>query len=207
MIKVLIFSDHSIFRNALLSRMGKCDEIEVLDEVEINHTLVERTEEVHPDFILMSINVTTLNGIDATAFFKEKFPHARLVIISMHDDKEYTFSVLQPGASYYLLKDELAEQLNTALKAVYNSGVHYRQLIADRILRRDLLEDKIILTSREQAVLDLIANGLNNKQAARKLDISVRTIESHRRNIKGKLNITTTNGLIRYAIESELTSR
>ena len=103
MIKVLIFDDNSIFRTAVVSRIDKCDEIEVLDEIKINHPITERTDEVQPDFILMGINVPTRNDTDAANFFREKYPSVPLVFISMHDDKEYTFSVLQPGTLSIIL--------------------------------------------------------------------------------------------------------
>ena len=121
----------------------------------------------------------------------------------MHDDKEYVTSVIDAGARGYVLKSASAEEMLTAIKAVYQGGIYYSPSIVDVLRKKPELTSNV-LTDREQVVLDLLAKGASNKDSAKTLNISTRTIETHRRNIKKKLGLNTTSALIRFAIDSEL---
>lgn len=199
-IRLLIVDDHPLVRDGLRLRLGSSSDIEVLGEAANGDQAITMTEELQPDLVLMDINMPVMNGIDAAEIFREKFPQIKLLVLSMHDDREYVMNVLQAGAKGYVLKSASSEEMHAAINAVHNGGIYYSPSIAEIIMSPED-EPNDTLTSREQTIMSMLAKGMSNKQMARKLDISVRTVETHRRNIKQKLDISTTSGLIRYAID------
>jgi len=152
----------------------------------------------------MDINMPELNGLDATEIFRERYPEIKLLILSMHDNREYITSALNSGAKGFVLKDVPSQEIVTAIRSVHQGGTYFSSGVSDILLNN--LDDSSAspLTTREQTILVLLAQGQSNKHVARELDISVRTAETHRRNIKRKLKISTTAGLTKYAIENGL---
>jgi two-component system nitrate/nitrite response regulator NarL len=154
----------------------------------------------------MDINMPQINGIEALELFKEKLPSTRMLMLSMHDSREYISTSVMHGASGYILKDVATDEIVAAIEAVAGGGTYFSSGVYDVLMERnrDMAQ---ALTSREQSVLLMIAGGKSNRDTALTLEISERTVETHRKNIKRKLGIATTAGLTRYAIENGLIER
>ncbi len=203
-IKLVIVDDHPLVLDGLVSRLERSEQIEVIAQASNGEEAIKVVEQLMPDVVLMDINMPVMNGIEAAEIFKEKFSSVKLLVLSMHDDREYVMSMAQAGAKGYVLKSASADEMLMAIKAVHMGGIYFSPSIAQILTSKDNRRQDESLSSREQVVLALLASGMSNKEMARELDISVRTVETHRRNIKTKLDITTTPGLVRYAIDNGL---
>lgn len=204
-IKVLICDDHPLVLEGIRAVLETYDHIEVVGAVNSARAALSLAEVHKPDVVMMDINMPELSGLDAVELFRERFPHARLLMLSMHDSREYISTAVMYGASGYILKDVSTSEIIAAIEAVAANGTYFSSGVADALLRKEAKPDADIpLTTREQSVLLLLAGGKSNKDVAAHLDISVRTVETHRKNIKKKLGISTTAGLTRYAIDNGL---
>jgi DNA-binding NarL/FixJ family response regulator len=149
----------------------------------------------------MDINLRgSINGIDLTARFHASFPEIAVLILSMHDKTEYLMQSVQAGARGYVLKDAPGKDIVQAIETVISGGMYYSAALAQKLARP--MTPGQLLTARERQVLRHIANGESNKQIARELDLSVRTVETHRLNIKRKLDIDGQAELIKFAVEN-----
>ena len=202
-IRILIADDHPLVLDGIASCLEDFDHIEVIGKAKTGREALEKSEELRPDIVLLDINMPEVNGLDATALFRERFPDIKLLILSMHDNHEYISSAIRNGARGYVLKDVPSEEIVTAIEAVHMGGTYFSSGVSEILLSHGQDSKVGPLTSREQTILLLLADGKSNKHVARELDISVRTAEVHRRNIKRKLNINSTAGLTRYVIEHE----
>jgi two-component system NarL family response regulator len=155
----------------------------------------------------MDISMPKLNGIDASEVILEKLPETRILIFSMHENAEFVTSAMQAGAYGYILKNTSSEEVYKAIKAVAVGEKYYSSSIAQLLLESPPKPDNEKLTTREQVILSYIANGKSSKEIARILNISFRTIESHRRNIKFKLGIESLAEMVRYAVEHGLVEK
>lgn len=201
MIRVMLVDDHPLFREGVSARLSMSDEIILVGEAENGRQLLERLDELKPDVVLMDINMPEMNGMDVLEVMAEKESHAKFIILSMHDDKEYIIPVIRLGAYGYMLKDVSGDEMITAIKVVAKGERHFSQDIAAILAQQDAEKSESRLTNREQLILRLISLGYGNKKIAQELNNSVRTVETHKRNITKKLNINTTSGLVRYAIK------
>jgi len=204
MIKIILVDDHPLFREGIASRLNMHEGIDIIAEAENGKQLLEKLADAKPDIVMMDISMPEINGMDALEIVKEKFPEVRVIMLSMHDDKEYIVSVIRSGAEGYLLKDISGEEMIAAIQKVHEGGKYFSGEVAQILVQENTADAGDILTTREQLVLRLISHGNSNKSIASQLDISVRTVETHNRNIKQKLLIDTTSGLVRYAIEHRL---
>ena len=203
-IRLVIVDDHPLVLDGLVSRLERSQQVDVIGRASNGKEAIEVVEDVMPDVVLMDINMPVMNGIDAAEIFKEKFPTVKLLVLSMHDDREYVMNMARAGAKGYVLKSASADEMLMAIKAVNMGGIYYSPSIAEILMSVDQQSSDDTLSSREQVVLKLLAQGMSNKEMARELDISIRTVETHRRNIKLKLEISNTPGLVRYAIDHGL---
>lgn len=202
-IKTLIVDDHPLVRDGLAARINRSNEVTVIGEACDGEQALKLLEDLKPDVVLMDINMPNLNGIQTTEAILDLYPEILILVLSMHDDREYVSSVIDAGARGYVLKSASAEEMFNAIKAVYFGGIYYSPAIAASLAQKT--EDPVdSLTDREQVVLDMLAKGASNKECANTLGISARTVETHRRNIKQKLNLRSTPALIRFAIDSGL---
>ncbi len=205
--KVLLVENHAILRQGL-KRLLEDREIEVVGEAEDGRAGVELTEELSPDLVVMDISLPRLGGIEATRQIKKNHPEIKVVMLTIHSQESYVYKALEAGASAYLLKETAAEALLEAIDKVLRDEIYISSA-----LPRDILENykKMVssgknidefsrLTNREKEILQLIAEGLTSKEIADNLYISVKTVENHRANIKKKVDIHDTAGLVRYAI-------
>jgi|EP01034_Spumella_vulgaris_P042756 DNA-binding NarL/FixJ family response regulator len=198
-IKILLVDDHPLVRDGLRARLEAVPQFEVVAEAGGAQEALEQARHCTVDLVLMDINMRGGNGIEATARFSEQFPDIAVLILSMHDKLEYVSQAIQAGARGYVLKDAPGKDIVVAIETVMSGGIYYSAALARQLAKPQNLDAQ--LTSREHQVLLHIANGQSNKQIARDLDLSVRTVETHRLNIKRKLGIEGQAELIRYAVQ------
>lgn len=199
-VRVLIVDDHPMVAEGIQSILESYDDIEIAGILSNGREVIAQLEELAPDVILMDLNMPELGGLSATEIVLERRPDMHVVILTMHDNPEYIASALSHGAQGYLLKDVPTEEIKTAIDTVM-SGKRYLCTGAQGSLAPKDGAEREALTEREQTILLKLAQGRTNKDVAQALDISVRTVETHRKNIKRKLGISSTAGLTRYALE------
>ncbi|WP_171228129.1 response regulator transcription factor [Ruegeria sp. HKCCA4008] len=199
-IRVLIVDDHPMVAEGIQSILESYDEIQVVGTLGSGQAAVDQAVELAPDVILMDLNMPGLGGLSATEIILERLPETRILILSMHDSPEYISTALSHGAKGYVLKDVPTEEIKQAIDAVMR-GEQYLCTGASGSLKPKGDNVREALTGREQTILLELAQGKSNKEVAQTLDISVRTVETHRKNIKRKLGISSTAGLTRYALE------
>ena len=197
--KILLVDDHPLVRDGLRARLEAVAHFEVVAEAGSGDEALEQARRHSVDLVLMDINMRGGSGIDATARFKADFPAIAVLILSMHDKLEYVTQAMQAGARGYVLKDAPGKDIVVAIDTVMSGGIYYSAALARQLARPAAQDNQ--LTSREQEVLRHIANGESNKQIARALDLSVRTVETHRLNIKRKLGIEGQAELIKFAVQ------
>jgi DNA-binding NarL/FixJ family response regulator len=212
---VLIADDHKMMRAALRSLLEeKKGEYECVGEAEDGHRATIMANELHPDIVIMDVAMPNLNGIDATREIKAQLPDTKVIALSMHANRAYVLQVLEAGASAYLLKDSSFEQLTRALNAARNGEIYLSPDIAEaaaagtepgKSTQETILQSER-LTKRELQVLQLIADGKTTKEIAARLTISVKTVETHRKQVTEKLEIRSVAGLTKFCIREGLTS-
>jgi len=200
-IRVLLVDDHPLVLDGIRSRLEHIETIDVIGEAANGEEALAIASERHPDVVVMDINMPVLNGIDAAVRFRDELPNIKLLMLSMHDSREYITNVLKVGAKGYILKDVASDEMIAAIQAIYDGKTYYSSGVTDILLNESNTSTGVPLTDREKTILRLLAEGNSNKHVARELDISVRTVETHRRNIKRKLEVKTSAGLVKYAIE------
>jgi len=199
LIKVMIVDDHPMVAEGIQSILESYDDINVVGCLPNGRAAIGSVAELDPDVILMDLNMPEIGGLSATEILLERQPDTRIVILSMHDNPEYISSALSHGAMGYILKDVPTDEIKLAIDTVMR-GERYLCTGAQGSLEpKDAARES--LTEREQTILLQLAQGKSNKEVALTLDISVRTVETHRKNIKRKLGISSTAGLTRYAME------
>ncbi|MEM8592709.1 MAG: response regulator transcription factor [Pseudomonadota bacterium] len=199
-VRVLIVDDHPMVAEGIEAILDSYDDIEVVGVLGNGREAVEQVGRLLPDVILMDLNMPEVSGLAATEMILEDHPNVRILILSMHDSPEYISTALSHGALGYVLKDVPTEEIKHAIDAVM-AGQKYLCTGAEGAIDPHQAPDREPLTSREQTILLELAQGKSNKEVARALGISVRTVETHRKNIKRKLGISSTAGLTRYAME------
>ncbi len=200
-IRVLLVDDHPLVLDGIRSRLEQDDEIQIIAEGRNGEEALSLSAEYYPDVVLMDISMPVLNGIEAAERFASEQPRVKLLMLTMHDNREYITKVIKAGAKGYILKDVSSNEMVAAIKAVYQGKTYYSVGVTDILLNENASKE-VPLTEREKTILRLLAEGNSNKHVARELDISVRTVETHRRNIKRKLDVKTSAGLVKYAIEN-----
>jgi DNA-binding NarL/FixJ family response regulator len=174
-------------------------EISIVGEAGNAQDALKLAESLRPNLILVDVRLPDLSGIELTARLVDLVPDTRVMILSMYDNREYVLNAMRAGACGYVLKDAPSGEIIAAIKAVAAGGSFFSSAVATALLATG--DTSALLTEREREVLILLAQGENNKNIAIKLDVSVRTIEAHRLNLRRKLNIDTPAGITRYAIE------
>jgi len=208
-IRILLADDHTILRSGLVRLLGEESDIEVVGEAGNGREAVQKVQELHPDIVLMDIGMPVMNGMEATKQIKKRDQDVKILVLTMHDNEEYLFQVLQAGASGYVLKKAADEDLVNAIHVVYR-GDCFLYPSAAKMVVEDYL-DKLkhgqeptssfdTLTDREREILTLVAEGYTNREIAESLFISVKTVETHKANIMEKLNLHKRAELVRYAI-------
>ncbi len=207
-ITVMLADDHNLVRKGLIALLKKIPNISLLGEAEDGIAAVKLARDLVPDIVLIDIGMPKLNGIDATESIVENNSEVAVIILSMHNEKSYVCGALQAGAMGYLLKDSLVDELNMAIQTVYNGQFYLSPQIAHFVVSGFLDKTAVgnahrpasILTTREREVLQQLAEGGKNAEIGERLNISIKTVESHRRNIMEKLGLKRQVELIKYAL-------
>ncbi|MCX7565277.1 response regulator transcription factor [Sulfitobacter sp. F26169L] len=199
-LRIVIVDDHPMVAEGIQSILENYDDVEVVGTLPGARAMIDQLHTLNPDVILMDLNMPEMGGLSATEIVLEQRPGTRIVILSMHDSPEYISSALNHGAMGYLLKDVPTDEIKLAIDTVMR-GERYLCTGAQGSLTPKGGGVRETLTGREQTILLQLAQGQSNKEVALALDISVRTVETHRKNIKRKLGISSTAGLTRYALE------
>lgn len=211
-LRVLLADDHILVRAGLRKLLESMPDVEVVGEADDGLSLLQRAQELQPNLVLMDIAMPGLNGLEATARLTKALPEVRVIILSMHQNEEYVRQALRNGAVAYLLKDAAPLELELALKAVlrgetYLSPAVSRGIVSDYVQRLRADEQPgDALTPRQREVLQLVAEGHSTKEIARRLDLSVKTVDTHRSQLMKQLDIHEVAGLVRYAIRNGLIS-
>ena len=198
-IHILLVDDHPLVRDGLRARLESIVHFEVVAEAQNAAEAMHHAATKTIGLTLMDINLANVNGIELTKQFHAAYPAIAVLMLSMHDKAEYVLQAIQAGARGYVLKDAPSIDIITAIDTVMAGGIYYSERIAGQLSVP--LSPATLLTPRENEVLQSIATGKSNKHIARDLDLSVRTVETHRLNIKRKLGIEGQADLIRYALE------
>ena len=213
-ISLLLAEDHTIVRQGLQALLKQSDHIEVIGQAEDGQEAVRKTDELKPAVVLMDISMPILNGIEATRQIKKQHPGTKVLILSMHPNEEYIYAALNAGASGYILKQDAHLDLMTAIEVVAKDEVFLSPSVSTKVVKDYLHKaselapaDKLEkLTSRERQILQLIAEGKTNKQIAGLFFISVKTVETHKANLKEKLEVRTIADLVKYAVRKGIVS-
>ncbi|MFS1512816.1 response regulator [Chengkuizengella sp. SCS-71B] len=213
MTKILIVDDHAVVRTGLMMLLDANPHVEVIGEAAEGNEAIQKSLDLKPDVVLMDLSMPQgKDGLSATTELKKLMPETNILILTMHDDEEYLFRVIQAGASGYILKSAPHEELLNAIHCVA-SGSAYLYPSAIKTLMEEYLE-KVkqgenfdtfdLLSDREKEVLTWVAKGYANKDIGEQLNISVKTVETHKSKLMEKLNLRTRPELVKYALKKGL---
>lgn len=208
--RILIVDDHGVLRAGLAALLDSEADFEVVGEAEDGSQAVSQAAQLQPDVVLMDINLPDFNGIEATRRILEIVPAARILILTVHDDKSLLQEAVREGAAGYILKQAVKTELIHALHTIQKGDLYVDPALTRMLLSEDddspgSTKVETPLSPREIEVLQLIVQGYTNSQAGEILGISVRTVEFHRSNIMGKLQLSSRVELVRYAEQHNLT--
>ena len=209
MIRVLLADDHALVRAGIRSLLGAMAEVTVVGEAASGEEALELASRAQPDVVLMDIAMKGITGLEAAALMRERVPSVRVVILSMHSGEEYVLQALRAGAAGYLLKDAATGELELALRSVMRgeswlSPAVSRQVVEGYVQRTGGDATPEVLTARQREVLRMVAGGKSTKEIALLLNLSVKTVETHRAQIMDRLGIRDVAGLVRYALRTGL---
>lgn len=204
-IRVALVDDHSLVRDGIRALLSVMPQLDVVGEAENGAQAIEMVGRCQPDLLLMDIGLKDKNGLELTRQLGKQYPSLKILILSMYDNYEYVSESVRSGASGYVLKNAPSREIIAAIEAIISGGTFYSAEIAQRLATDPHTDNE--LTPRESQVLSKMVQGLNNKEMARELDISVRTVETHRLSIRRKLNIDKPAALVKYAIDHGIISR
>jgi DNA-binding NarL/FixJ family response regulator len=210
--RVMVADDHALVRAGISSLLSAMANVQVVGEAPNGREAVRMARELEPEVVLMDVSMPDLNGLEATTQLLRDRPRTKVVMLSMHTSPEYVFQALQAGAAGYVIKDSTPTELALALAAVqrgetYLSPSVSRHVVSDYVrLAGGNTGPGRPLSPRQREILQLIAEGMTSKEIARKLGLSVKTIETHRTQLMNHLDIHDVAGLVRYAIRTGLVS-
>lgn len=211
-ISVLVVDDHTLVREGIVSLLNAEPLVKVIGQAETGEEGVAKAIELRPDVVLMDISLPRLSGLEATARIKASHPAIKVLVLSMYDNDEYVIQVLKYGASGYVLKKAMAQELINAIKTICNGETYLYPSIATKLVNQVVRStekarvDQDPLTERENEILAYVAKGYTNKEIAEQLIFSNRTVQTHRANIMKKLGFHSTVELVKYAIQKGLVS-
>jgi DNA-binding NarL/FixJ family response regulator len=209
-IRVVLADDHKLMREGLRALLRSLDSVEVVAEAADGREALIAVKEHRPDVLVTDISMKGLNGLEATAHVTKSFPQVRVIILSIHSHEEYIWQALRAGAVGYVLKDSDSNELELAITSVARGEMYLTPAVSKRVIENYLrrpasyAESSDSLTSRHREILQLIAEGNTTKKIAAILNLSAKTVETHRTQLMERLDIHEVAGLVRYAIRHHL---
>lgn len=210
---VFVVDDHRLTREGLRSLIEHDSSLNLVGEASNGRDALRQVAKLKPDVVVMDLAMPDLNGIEATRQIHRDYPDIRILGLSMHADREYVRQVLEAGASGYVVKDSAFDELEKAVRTIMRGSIYLSPQVADIVVDEYLHQSQqnepniySQLSAREREILQLIAEGYTTKEIAAKLIVSVKTVETHRRNIMETLNLHSVAELTKYAVRSGLTS-
>jgi DNA-binding NarL/FixJ family response regulator len=209
-LKVLLVDDHALVREGIRSSLIRHPSITVLAEAENGAEAIRKSKQLQPDVVLMDLNMPEMNGLEATRRIRKECPRTRVIVLTVHDSKEYVFQLLKTGAHGYVLKDTSPEELVRAIESVSRGEAFFSPKVS-RIILQDYVQNDApakgsaqLLSEREKEVLLLISQGRTSKEIAMQLALSSRTVETYRVRIKRKLQARNIAEMIKHAREQQV---
>ncbi len=211
-IRLLLADDHKLFRDGLRSMLQAHKTLEIVGEASDGPSAVKLAIELRPDIVFMDVSMPDLNGIEATRKIVAEQPAIKIIMLSMHSDRRYITEALRSGARGYLLKDSAFDEVLSAIRDCMNGKIYLSTRIADIVINDYVSLARsadssafAILSAREREVLQLLAEGKSTKEIASQLNVSSKTVESHRKQLMDKLDMHSVAELTKYAIREGLT--
>ena len=204
-VRLVIVDDHPLVRDGLRARLSVVPGLEVIGEAASGDAALELAAALMPDLMLVDVGMRGMNGIELATQLRLRHPGIRVLMLSMHDNREYVLSAIRAGARGYELKESPTEEILSAISAVCAGGNYFSAQISNLVLRPGATNVPQ-LTAREHEVLLLLAHGRSNKLVARNLDISVRTVETHRLSLRRKLGVDSPSELLKVAVTNGWTT-
>ena len=198
-VRLLLVDDHPLVRDGLRARLALVPGLETVGEAGSAAEALEAIPQARPDLVLADVGMKGMSGIELASLLQDRQPDVRVLMLSMYDTPEYVQRAMQAGACGYVLKDAPAEEIVAAIEAVAAGGTFLSPGVSRRLFRNQA--PRPLLSSRESEILAALGRGESSKQIAGALGLSVRTVETHRQNIKRKLDIEGQAELIKYAVE------
>ncbi len=213
-IKIILVEDHQIVRDGIKALIADNGSIEIIGEAKSAYELFELLKTQIPDIVLLDISLPTMSGIEVSKMLSADFPQIKKLMLSMYTSEDFIFNALKTGINGYLSKNTTREELLQAIHDVSNGKEYFSKSISDTILKsymksarygNTVSNNKLSnLTSREKEILLYVAEGMNNPSLAQKLNISIRTVETHKTSIMRKLGLNSTVDLVKFAIKNNI---
>jgi DNA-binding NarL/FixJ family response regulator len=211
-LRIFLADDHRLFRDGLRTLLEQQVDIEVIGEATDGQTTLNAVQSLLPDIVLLDVSMPGLNGIETVRKLKIEQPSVRVIMLSMHSDQRFVIESLRAGASGYIVKDSAIDELLSAIRSVSKNQMYLSQVLAASVVKDyiNMTSDRTgsvfsILSAREREVLQLLAEGKSTKEIAGDMNVSIKTIETHRKQIMDKLDIHSIAELTKYAIREGLT--
>lgn len=212
-IKILLCDDHRIIREGLRSLLEKQPDMQIVGEGTNGFEACTLARKLSPDVVVLDVTMPDLNGIAAARRLADESPKSRVLALSMHSDRHFVTGMLQAGATGYLLKDCAFSELTNAIRTIMKGGLYISPQLAGDVLKTfsrnthsSRKSAKVELSERESEILQLVSEGKSTKKIAERLNLSVKTVETHRLNIMRKLDVSSVAELTKYAIREGLTT-
>lgn len=205
--RILVVDDHPMLRGGILSLINRQPDMEVVGEAENGEQAIDLTERLQPDIVVMDINLNGAIDVRSTEVIKQRWPRIHVVAFSMHNEVQVIRRMLKAGASAYLTKSAAHDELISAIRAVLRGEAYYDrealEVMTDSLTNGlDEGASEVNLSARESEVLYFVSKEFTNQEMADRMDISLRTVETHKRNLIKKLRVKNVVGLVRYAMEN-----
>lgn len=209
-IRIFLIDDHRIFLEGLCRLIQDHSSLQILGTSGDGRAAIPQIEALQPDVVLLDISMPGLNGLEAIRMITKAGPKTRILILSMHENDEFLRRALEAGAVGYLLKDSSADELFLAIEEAYRGNSYLSPSLSRKVIMdylgarkgRPRRTAETTLTGREREILQLLAEGQSNKAIAKILNLSPKTVETHRKNVMGKLDLHSISDLVRYAIRT-----
>jgi RNA polymerase sigma factor (sigma-70 family) len=211
-LRVVIADDHTVVRQGIRGVLEEVDGLDVVAEAGDGDEALALIAEHEPDVVVLDVTMPGKTGLEVARELRDRGQDVRVLVLSMHDDPEYVLQAVRAGADGYVLKDVVPAELREAVQAVHEGREYFSARVTQQIsvgLRQEIEAEQVrsriaSLTPRETEVLLLVADGLTNREIGERLDISPRTVETHRERVMGKLRIRSVAGLTRFVVEHQL---